>query len=176
MKTFYNFGNSRFFWISGLVYLLLMESIALYFQYILDMEPCSLCVQIRAWVLGAMILSIFTSFVCTKFIWRWIGLTLTIALLIGGLYTSWYSWRVEKGEIISSCSLGAGFPGFMPLDDWVPWLFSAQGICGQSPDMWFGLSMNEGLIISLVVPIIVLLALWLLHFKEMVLSLKTKLK
>lgn len=172
MKAFYKFGNSRFFWIAGTIYLLLMESIALYFQYILGLEPCALCVQIRAWIMGAIIVSIVTSLVCSRFLWRWIGLTLTIGLLCGGLYTSWYSWGVEKGEIISSCSLGAGFPDFMPLDDWIPSLFSAQGICGQSPDMWFGLSMNEGLIISLVIPVIVLFLLWFLHIKEMVLSLK----
>ena len=172
MKTFYNFGNSRFFWIAGAIFLLLMESIALYFQYVLDMEPCALCVQIRAWILGALIFSIITSFVCNRFIERWIGLTLTTGLLSGALYTSWYSWKVEKGEIISSCSFGAGFPEFMPLDIWIPSLFEAAGMCGQSPDMWFGLSMNEGLIITLVIPVIVLLLLWLLHFKNMFLSQK----
>ena len=172
MKTFYNFGTSRFFWIFGAVFLLLMESIALYFQYALDLDPCALCVQIRAWILGALIISIFTSFVCNRFVWRWIGLTLTTVLLSGGLYTSWYSWGVEKGEIISGCSFGAGFPSFMPLDEWIPLIFAAPGICGQSPEMWFGLSMNEGLLIALGIPVIVLLLLWILHLKEMVLSLK----
>lgn len=151
-----------------------MESIALYYQYVLGMDPCALCVQIRAWIFGAMIISIGTLFVCSQFWWRWVGLTLTTALLGGALYTSWYSWMVEIGEILSSCSFGAGFPEFMPLDQWIPALFSAQGICGMSPTMWFGLTMNEGLLITLAVPVFILLALWLLHFKEMLLVVKNK--
>jgi len=172
MKAFYNFGSSRFFWVLGVIFLLLMELTALYFQYALDLDPCALCVQIRAWIMGALIISICTSFVCKRFIWRFIGLTLTTAFLIGGLYTSWYSWRVEKGEIISSCSAGAGFPNFMPLDEWIPLLFAAPGICGQSPEVWFGLSMNEGLLIALGTTVLVLVLLWLLHVKELVVSLK----
>lgn len=174
MKTFYNLSSSRLFWFAGAISLLVMESIALYFQYELGYEPCALCVQIRAWVMGAIILTICTSFVCTKFLWRWIGLTLTSAMLIGGLKTSWYSMGVENGDIIGSCSSGAGFPSFMPLDDWMPWLFSAQGLCGQSPNMWFGLSMNEGLIITLAIPVIVLLAQWLLHCREFILNFHSK--
>jgi len=97
---------------------------------------------------------------------RWAGLTLTTVLVGGALYTSWYSWGVEQGTIIGSCTMGAGFPESMPLDQWIPWLFSAQGICGQSPDMWFGLSMNETLLITLAIPLLVLVPQWLLHLRQ----------
>ena len=172
INRFHDFCIKPIFWLVGAAYLLLMISIALYYQYILDVYPCALCVQIRAWIMGAILLSIFTSFFCKKFWWRWAGLTLTTALIVGALYTSWYSLMIERGEIISSCTVDAGFPKFMPLDQWIPPLFAAEGICGKSPDMWFGLTMNEGLIITVGVPALVLLALWFLHFRELLLSRK----
>jgi len=154
------------FWLLGVLYLLSMEGIALYYQYVLEFYPCALCVQIRAWVAGALALSTFSLVVRKHFWWRWTGLTLATILLGGALYTSWYAWGVEKGTVISSCTMGAGFPEAMPLDQWIPWLFSAQGICGLSPEMWFGLTMNETLLITLAIPFVVLLTQWLLHFRH----------
>lgn len=166
MNQFYQFGQSRLFWIAGIVYLLLLEGIALYYQYVLDMFPCALCVQIRAWLYGAILTAAFSAVFVERFRYRFAGLILTILLLGGGLYTSWYAWGVEKGTIISNCTFGAGFPEFMPLDQWIPVLFEAQGICGQSPTMWLGISMVEWLLITLTPPMLVLLALLILHTRE----------
>ena len=172
MKLFYEISQNRYFWIAVTAYFLLMEAIALYYQYVLDTYPCALCVQIRAWVWGAVLFSAICAVMCKHFWWRWLGLTLSIACIAGGIYTSWYAWGVENGTIISSCSMGAGFPEFMPLDQWIPLLFAAEGFCGQSPDMWFGLSMVEGLLITLSIPCLVLIAQWLLHLPHVLSAMK----
>lgn len=166
MNTIYKLSESKFFWLLGIAYLLSMEGIALYFHYALEYYPCALCVQIRAWIAGTIILATLSAFLRKHFWLRWSGLTLTTLLLGGALYTSWVSWGVEKGTIVSSCTMGAGFPTFMPLDQWIPWLFRADGFCGQSPEMWFGLSMNETLMLTVSPPFIVLLAVWLLHARQ----------
>ena len=166
LNKFYEISQNRYFWLTGAAYLLLMEAIALFWQYALGTYPCALCVQIRAWVYGALIFAVIGSFVFRNFWWRWVGLTMTTAFLAGALYTSWYSWGVEKGTIISSCTMGAGFPEFMPLDEWIPLLFRAEGFCGQSPEMWLGLSMNETLLLTLSIPILPLVVLWLLQIPK----------
>ena len=165
LDTLFKFSQSKYFFLAGAAYLLSMEGIALFYQYGLEYYPCALCVQIRAWVTSTIIIAFITSFMVKKFWWRWMGLTLVIALMFGALYTSWYSWGVENGTIVSSCSMGAGFPEFMLLDQWIPWLFRADGFCGQSPMMLLGLSMNEGLLITLSIPTLVLCAVWLLHLR-----------
>ena len=167
MNQLYKFGESRYFWLAGVLYLVLMESIALYYQYVLDWYPCALCVQVRAWVLGAILFAMFSFFMVKNFWFRWMGLNLTIAMMGGALYTSWYALGVENGTVISSCTMGAGFPEFMPLDQWIPVFFEAQGICGQSPDMPFGVSMVQGLLITLSAPLLVLVGLWVMHVKNM---------
>lgn len=167
LDSFYNFSKKRLFWYLVAGYFFLMELIALFYQYVLDYYPCALCVQVRAWIWGATFAALATAFVHDKFWLRWAGLTLTGLFLGGGFYTSWYAWGVEKGTVISSCTMGAGFPEFMLLDEWIPFLFRADGFCGQSPPMLFGLSMVETLLITIGIPLLTLLAVWLLNFKVM---------
>ena len=94
------------------------------------------------------------------------SLNLTIVMMGGALYTSYYAFGVEQGTVISSCTMGAGFPEFMPLDQWVPVLFEAQGMCGQSPPMPLGVSMVEALLLTLSVPLLVLVVLWMAHVQK----------
>ena len=163
MKAIYELGQNAYFWLIGILYFMLMESIALYYQYVLQFFPCALCVQVRAWVVGAIFSSIASIYFRGKFWIRFLGLLLTIGFVFGAFYTSYYAWGVENGTVISTCSMGAGFPSFMPLDQWIPFFFGADGPCGQSPDMWFGLSMVETLLLTLGAPLIVLLLIWILH-------------
>jgi disulfide bond formation protein DsbB len=162
-------GASRKFWLAGIVYLTLMEAIALYYQYGPGQwYPCALCVQVRAWVLASVFFSIL-GLVLVKHFWlRWMSLNLTIAMLAGALYTSYYAFGVEQGTVISSCTMGAGFPSFMPLDQWVPFFFEAQGMCGQSPAMPLGLSMVEALLVTISMPLLLLTAVWVAHIRKMI--------
>ena len=169
MNKLYQLGQNRLFWIAGAAYLVLMEGIALYYQYGPGMwYPCALCVQVRAWVMGSLIFSVTGLSLVKKFWWRWMSLNLTIVMMVGALYTSYYAYGVEQGTVISSCTIGAGFPKFMPLDQWVPVLFEAQGMCGQSPPMPLGVSMIEALLITLSAPLLVLVALWGVHVQKIV--------
>ena len=144
-----------------------MEAIALYYQYGPGQwYPCALCVQVRAWVLGAMFFAVLGLVVIKSFWWRWMSLNLTIVFMAGALYTSYYAFGVEQGTVVSTCSMGAGFPEFMPLDQWLPFFFEAQGMCGQSPAMPFGLSMVEGLLITLSIPLLLLIAVWVAHIRK----------
>ena len=152
------------------MYLVMMEGIALYYQYVLQFFPCALCVQVRAGVGGAIVSAGVSAYFKATFWIRFVGLSATIFFMSGALYTSWNAWGVENGTVISSCTIGAGFPTFMPLDQWIPFFFGADGPCGQSPEMWLGLSMVETLLITIGVPLIVLIAQWLMHIPHAIVS------
>ena len=57
MKYFYELVQTTYFWLTGILYLVLMESIALYYLSTLQFYPCALCVQVRAWIVGAILSS-----------------------------------------------------------------------------------------------------------------------
>lgn len=169
MNTFEKLGESRKFWLVGIIYLIAMEAIALYYQYGPGQWfPCALCVQVRAWVLASIFFSTM-GLVLVKHFWlRWMSLNLTILMMAGALYTSYYAFGVEQGTVVSTCSMGAGFPAFMPLDQWIPFFFEAQGMCGQSPAMPLGLSMVEALLITILIPLLVLVAVWVAQIRKMI--------
>jgi len=169
VNELYKFVESRYFWLTGVLFLTLMEGIALFYQYGPGMwYPCALCVQVRAWVVGAIIFALLGLVMAKNFWWRWMALNLTIIMMAGALYTSYYAYGVEQGTVISSCTMGAGFPEFMPLDQWIPFLFEAQGMCGQSPPMPLGLSMVEALLVTLSAPLLVLITAWIMHVRKMI--------
>ena len=113
--------------------------------------------------MGAILSSAVSVYFRGSFWIRFFGLFITIAFVSGAFYTSYYAWGVENGVVISTCSMGAGFPSFMPLDQWIPFFFGANGPCGQSPDMWFGLSMVETLLVTLGIPLLILSLVWITH-------------
>lgn len=169
MNKLNKFIESPYFWFTGLFYLTLMEGIALFYQYGPGMwYPCALCVQVRAWVAGGIIFSALGVVMGKSFWWRWIALTLTIGMIAGALYTSYYAYGVEQGTVVSSCTMGAGFPEFMPLDQWIPFLFEAQGMCGLSPPMPLGFSMVEALLLTLSLPLLILIVAWGIQARKVI--------
>lgn len=154
--------ESKFFWIFGILYLISMESVALFYQYVLEDAPCALCVQIRAWTMGALISAALYQFVLKNtFVLNHLSILSTIGFLSGGLYTSYLAYGVENGTIFSTCSIGSGFPSWLPLDKWVPFLFEAKGLCGKSPEMLWGLTMTESLLLCFAIPIVVISYLYI---------------
>ena len=133
MKAIYELSQKAYFWLIGILYFMLMESIALYYQYVLQFFPCALCVQVRAWVVGAIISSVASIYFRSIFWIRFFGLLLTIVFISGAFYTSYYAWGVENGTVISTCSMGAGFPSFMPLDQWIPFSLVPMDLVDNRP-------------------------------------------
>ena len=109
MKYFYELVQTSYFWLAGILYLALMESIALYYQYTLQFYPCALCVQVRAWIVGAILSSAISVYFREKFWVRFAGISLTMVFISGGFYTSYYAWGVENGTVIQPVQWGQAF-------------------------------------------------------------------
>lgn len=168
LNSIYETSQSRGFWLISLVFLSMMEIIALTYQYSLGEDPCALCVQIRAWIAVAILVNIFIVKFASMFWLRFVGIISYAGLMAGGLYTSWYAWNVEKGNFFSSCGFDAGFPEWMPLDKWIPQMFEAKGLCGQSPELLMGYTMTDGLLPALGLPAGIAAIFILLHLLNMV--------
>ena len=51
-------GNSAAYWVLLLVIGLCFESVALYYQYVLELQPCVLCIQVRIWVMALILVAL----------------------------------------------------------------------------------------------------------------------
>lgn len=156
LSVIYGWSQKSGYWLLASIWLFMMEAVALSYQYVIGTEPCALCVQIRAWVAGALIITLLLTLIKSNFWPRLLGLLAVGGLLGGALNTSWQAWNVEKGNVFSTCGMDAGFPEWLKLNQWLPQVFEAKGLCGQSPELIMGITMTDALLVSLAIPLLLL--------------------
>ena len=139
-----------------------MEAVALYYQYVLDEWPCVLCIHVRIWVSGFIVLAILALLIKhSGWATRFFHLTNSL-LMIGFVERSWQTLAVERGWVFGDCNMDAGLPNWFALDQWFPALFEVKASCGYTPFIIFETSMAEILMVTssglLLVSLILLIA------------------
>jgi disulfide bond formation protein DsbB len=146
-KKYFQISENKGFWLGLLALGVSFETIALFYQYYLDYPPCVLCIHARIWVLGMIIVSLLALFIYKN----WIGLftmQVLMTLLSAGLFERSYQLLgIERGFIFGSCSMESGLPTWFALDDWFPSVFKVWEPCGYTPELLFGVTLAEALIV-----------------------------
>ena len=141
------FTQSRLAW--GLLFIsaLVLEISALFFQYEMKLDPCVMCIYIRVAMLGLMIAGIIGLLAPKSLIARVLGLATWITSAVWGLKLA-----LELNEMqvnpspFATCSFFPEFPSFMPLDKWLPSVFSPTGMCSDLPWTFLSISMVQWMI------------------------------
>lgn len=61
----------------------------------------------------------------------------------------------ERLTIVMSCTEDSGLPAWFALDKWFPLVFEVHEPCGYTPELLFGITMAEGLVVLSVVLVVV---------------------
>ena len=153
--------KTKRFWFFLMALGFMLEGTALYYQYVLQELPCVVCIQFRLLVAGLIILSITGLFIRKSKTGLWLISLLLLLLFIGMLDRSYQLLGTERGFFIGSCSMELGFPAWLAIDKWIPWLFGVKTTCGYTPIIAFGITMAEGLMaMSVGLTLMVLLMLY----------------
>ena len=67
----------------------------------------------------------------------------------------------ERGFIFSDCGFSLGLPAWFPVDEWLPWLYRVETLCGYTPELFFGITMAEMLIVMFGLLLLVSFAVFL---------------
>ncbi len=142
------FSQGKLYWGFLLILCLSFEAVALYYQYVLDEWPCVLCIHIRIWIAGIIVVSLI-ALLSKPGLWstRFFHFLSTI-MAIGFVERSWRVLAVERGWIFSECNMESGLPDWFALDKWFPTLFEVKTSCGYTPCILFKISMAEILMIA----------------------------
>ena len=141
------FSQSKLYWILLITLGLSLEAAALYYQYVLDEWPCVLCIQIRVWISGFIVLAVLALLVGSS---RWLtrGLHLVNTVIMAGFVErSWQTLAVERGWVFGDCDMESGLPSWFALDKWFPAIFEVQTACGYTPLILFNITMAEVLLV-----------------------------
>lgn len=136
---------------------------ALYWQYVIGDDPCQVCIQARLWAVALGLVGALMLLLPESPVTRLLGLGLTFIASAGMGERAYYLYEIENFRGDGSCEFTLGMPSWFAVDQWFPALFEVRNICSYTPEIAFGVSMAEALIvIALLVCIITLLGLGVL--------------
>ncbi|GGO78189.1 disulfide bond formation protein B [Marinobacterium nitratireducens] len=139
-------GRSALFWLAMILLGLALEGVALYYQYELGYGPCVLCVHIRLWLAGFILVALLGLLGHGSKPLRLLTLLLAFVTMVGMLERSWKTLGIERGWIEGSCSMESGLPPWFAPDQWWPTLFEIWEPCGYTPELPLGITMAEALV------------------------------
>jgi disulfide bond formation protein DsbB len=158
-----NISHSRWYWLALVATGFSFIFVALYYQYVLEQAPCVLCIQVRI-LMFCLIFVAFNAFILHN---EWSGriahlLTLIIAASL--LERSYQLLGTERGFVFGDCGFDLGLPSWLALDNWFPALFRVEASCGYTPELVFGITMAEALIVFSAAFVLISLALTIASF------------
>lgn len=144
---------------------LLLEAGALFFQHVMQLAPCVMCIYERVALFGVGAAALLGVIAPQRTAWRWGGLLAWGASALKGLLLSMQHVNYQlHPSPFERCDLFVTFPDWAPLNQWADWLFEAYGDCSDIVWQWLSLSMPQWLTIIfaayLVVLVLVVIAQW----------------
>jgi disulfide bond formation protein DsbB len=117
---------------------------ALYFQHGLDLRPCVKCINQRTAVFGILFAALIPLIKNTNS-------TRIVAFVVWGISSiSGFLVAREHVDILGAsnpffapCDIVPKFPSWLPLHEWLPSIFGANGDCFENSWQFFGLGMAE---------------------------------
>ena len=147
VKQLKSISHSHWFWLMYIVGGIIMLAVALYHQYVLNEQPCVLCIQVRLWVSLFVIVSFIGLLFRNIRVVNSIAHLSVIVIAIGLMERSYQLLGTERGFILGACNFDLGLPAWFAVEEWLPWMFRVETTCGYSPVVAFGITMAEALIV-----------------------------
>jgi len=145
LKTF---SRKRLSWGLLFAFVIFFESCALFFQHIMGLAPCVMCIYERVAMLGIGAAALSGMIAPGVTLIRLLGLAGWLAASVKGylLATQHVQYQLHPSPF-ATCDIYVQFPSWAPLNHWASWMFEAYGDCSEIVWQWLGLSMPQWLVI-----------------------------
>lgn len=148
INFFANLSRSSGAWAVLFLSALGLELCALYFQYMMDLQPCIMCIYQRTAVFGILFAALLPCLLNNI-------LTRLLSYVIWGVSAVWglliaiehVDIQTAENSFFVMCEIVPNFPSWAPLHEWIPSIFAATGDCGDINWSFFGLSMPMWMIV-----------------------------
>ncbi|MCF6190497.1 MAG: disulfide bond formation protein B [Cocleimonas sp.] len=153
-------------WIGLIMLSLSMLGVAWFYQYFMDEPPCVLCIHFRLLFVVIIIVSLIgllTRHYKLGNILSSFGVLASFAFMTERAYQT---LGTERRFITSECTFGLNFPDWIAVDKWFPSFFQPMTSCGYTPEILFGITMAEALMVFTVVMTLFSLRVFILSFSR----------
>lgn len=155
IKKLHNFSLKPIYWAGYILGGLLLLGFALFYQHILEELPCVVCIQIRLWISWLVIIALMGFFMKQV---RLFNIIAQLGLVVGAIGLAERSYLLlgtEKGFIFGGCGFNLGLPAWFAVEQWLPWIYKVEASCGYTPEIVFGITMAEVLMVLSVVLVVI---------------------
>ena len=158
------FSQTRLSWLLMALTAFILELVALWFQHVMLLRPCVMCIYERCALLGIMIAGL-TGAIAPKTQLRYIALVIWI-------YSAWRGSSLALEHTMmqlhpspfTTCDFAARFPEWLPLDKWLPQIFVANGDCTERQWHFLTLEMPQWLLIIFIAYMVVATVILITQF------------
>ena len=128
---------------------LCLELSALYFQYVMGLAPCIMCVYQRTAIWGIFFAGVVGSLGNKNVIIRLLAFSLWGVGAIWGLLIAIEHVEIQSATMsfLYTCEFIPNFPSWAPLHEWLPSLFEATGDCGDINWHFFDYTMPQMMVV-----------------------------
>jgi protein dithiol:quinone oxidoreductase len=155
MNRYFHLSEKPAYWLTLILATVSLLTVALYFQYGRGELPCLMCIQVRLWVVLLFFVAMIGFFSRYKPVFNLLPQAAVVGCGIGLLDRAYLLLGTERGFVFSDCGFSLGLPHWLALDDWLPSVFRVETSCGYTPELAFGITMAEALMVLSVVLLIV---------------------
>ncbi|MDG1921580.1 MAG: disulfide bond formation protein DsbB [Glaciecola sp.] len=144
LNLFSTWVESKSAWLALFMSSALLIVTALYFQHMMDLQPCIKCIYQRTAVFGILVSSLM------PLIWQH-SITRLLGFIGWGVASIWgFLIAHEHVDILFAanpffvvCDIIPNFPVFMPLHEWLPAVFGATGDCSENSWQFLDMGMAQ---------------------------------
>ncbi|MGX1925339.1 disulfide bond formation protein DsbB [Vibrio sp. NH-7] len=148
LSTIKTFSQGRLSWLLLLLFVIFFEACALFFQHVMMLSPCVMCIYERVAMLGVGGAALIGLIAPNNPVIRWLGLASWGASAYKGLALSLQHVDYQfNPSPFATCDLFVTFPDWAPLNQWAPWMFEAYGDCSKIVWQFLTLSMPQWLVV-----------------------------
>ena len=140
-------SHSPWYWLLFISGGLTALGIALFYQYYFEDQPCVLCIQIRLWITLLILLSIVGMLCRNKRVINSVMHLSTVLVAAALTERSYQLLGTERGFVFGDCSFNLGLPDWFAIQQWLPSIYRIESSCGYTPELLFGITMAEALMV-----------------------------
>jgi len=140
-------SQSKWYWVGLICVGLILILAALFFQFYLEELPCVLCIHVRLWITLLVLVASLGLFV-NKHKLTVAAVHASIVMVAAALVERSYQLLgTERGFVFGDCGFSLGMPAWFAIEEWLPWLYRVETSCGYTPEIMFGVTMAEALMV-----------------------------
>ena len=140
-------SQSKSYWLMYIIAGISLLATALYFQHSLEELPCVVCIQIRLLISLLIIVSIVGLISRHNKIISRLSHLSVVLIAISFVERCYLLLGTEKGFVFADCGFSLGLPAWFAIEEWLPWLYRIETSCGYTPEIMFGVTMAEALML-----------------------------